>query len=317
MSVLRVEAPAKSNKNKGSSISEVIFLGTGTSSGIPSVPCLVRTDRKCKVCLSSMTKEGEKNRRRNTSILVRIVDENQELKNVLVDCGKTFYEGSIDQFPKNNVQSIDAVLLTHGHADAILGLDDLRQWTVRKKETLNVYLNQETYDVVSTTFPYIVDIKKATGGGEVPVLDFIIFDNESVLNVFGIDFTPLPVEHGLYSNGDPYFSLGFRFGGISYISDCNLIPETTQELIKTSDVLVIDCLKWDSHLSHFGYDDAMNTILLHRPQLSILTDFCHSIDHYELLDTLIVWQKENSLNVVPSFDGQVLKVNEKSYDISL
>ncbi|OMJ08141.1 putative hydrolase [Smittium culicis] len=299
-----------------SKVTEVLFLGTGTSSCIPNVPCIMKDPPTCKVCTSSITEKGKKNKRRNTSALVKIVDQSQKVKNVLIDCGKTFYESTVEHFPPNGINSIDAVFITHGHADAILGLDDLRQWTTHKNNSLNVFLNQETFDVIASTFPYIVDTSKATGGGEVPSLSFNVFENDSVIEVFGIEFTPLPVEHGLVKNKEPYFSLGFKFSNISYISDCSSIPESTHKLMKNSDVIVVDCLKWDSHLSHFGYKDAIDTVLLHRPKLSIFTDFCHSIDHYDLLESLEKFNAEEELHVVPSFDGQVLHIANGEYTLS-
>ncbi|OMJ21924.1 putative hydrolase [Smittium culicis] len=251
--------------SKFSRVTQVLFLGTGTSSCIPNVPCIMKDPPTCKVCTSSITEEGKKNKRRNTSALVKIVDQSQKVKNVLIDCGKTFYESTVEHFPPNGINSIDAVFITHGHADAILGLDDLRQWTTHKNNSLNVFLNQETFDVIASTFPYIVDTSKATGGGEVPSLRFNIFENDSVVEVFGIEFTPLP---------------------------------------------------GDSHLSHFGYQDAIDTVLLHRPKLSIFTDFCHSIDHYDLLESLEKFNAEEKLHVAPSFDGQVLHIINGEYTLS-
>ncbi|PVU85932.1 hypothetical protein BB559_006747 [Furculomyces boomerangus] len=289
-------------------VTEVVFLGTGTSGCIPSIPCLVGVAPDCKVCSSSMTKEGRKNRRRNTSIIAKICEGESVYKSVLIDCGKTFYESAVELFPKNNIKSIDAVLLTHGHADAILGLDDLRQWTNYQRNGIDVYMNNETFKVVSQTFPYIVDTSKATGGGEVPKLNFKIFDNDETLNIFGIDFIPLEVEHGIQGPGQTYLSLGFKFSGISYISDVSFIPKKTGREIANSDILVIDSLMWIPHLSHYSYFQALEAIEMYKPKLGILTDFCHRIDHFDMIKDLENWQQEKRLKVEPSFDGMVLEI---------
>ncbi|KAJ2864444.1 hypothetical protein GGH94_002896 [Coemansia aciculifera] len=112
-----------------SRVREVIFLGSGTSACIPVVPCITSNYEKCKACKISLTPEGSKNRRRNTSLLVRIDHADGRERNIVIDCGKTFLESATEVFVKHDVKSIDAVLLTHGHADAMFGLDDLRQWT--------------------------------------------------------------------------------------------------------------------------------------------------------------------------------------------
>ncbi|KAJ1672096.1 hypothetical protein EV182_007294, partial [Spiromyces aspiralis] len=172
-------------------IKELIFLGTGTSGCIPNIPCIT-SKRECKVCWSTLSPSGKKNRRRNTSLLVRYIDATGQLRNVVIDCGKTFYESAIDCFIKYDVQSIDAVILTHGHSDATLGLDDLRQWTMSLHTTIPVYLNSETYDCVSRAFPYLIDTSKATGGGAVPKLKFHkLIDHKRPINIHGLEFIPL------------------------------------------------------------------------------------------------------------------------------
>ncbi|PVU89148.1 hypothetical protein BB561_005521 [Smittium simulii] len=298
-----------------SKVIQLLFLGSGTSGGIPSVPCLVKQNKTCGVCLSSMTEEGKKNKRRNTSLLVKIQTPEGVVKNVLIDCGKTFYESTIDLFPKHGIQSIDAVILTHGHADAILGLDDLRPWTEGREDTLIVNLNLETFNVVKTTFPYIVDPLKSTGGGQIPKLKFNVFDNLDQINIFGIDFTPLLVEHGIKESGMPYHALGFKFDRISYISDCSLIPEETRQIIKGSEYFIVDSLRWTSHLSHYSFYQALDEILIHSPKLSLLTDFCHNIDHFQVVNELESWQKKHNLRVMPAFDGLLVKIENEEYTL--
>ncbi|WVQ79051.1 hypothetical protein IAT38_001144 [Cryptococcus sp. DSM 104549] len=300
---------------------QFLFLGTGTSTGLPLTPCLtlsspypkhwssmvpLLTDTPssrssspassisattngthvgaydpsgtwpknipCACCRSAVdpdVPEGWKNRRGNTSAVLRRKDEAGEWKNVLVDVGKTFREQAVRLFPKWGVKTVDAVLLTHGHADAYFGLDDLREWCVRQGKAIPVYLNQETYEKVCEAFPYMVDKTKASGGGDIPQLIWKIIDNEDDFEVEGINVKVLPVHHGIYFHSvpappvatsqsapaelppkklepEPLICLGFMFDDqIAYISDASSIPERT----------------WDRMLSRGGKSTKSKTIL--------------------------------------------------------
>ncbi|KAJ9083767.1 hypothetical protein DSO57_1031391 [Entomophthora muscae] len=97
-------------------LKELIFAGTGASSGLPIAACINRLDYVCPVCNSALTLAGAKNRRNNTSLI--IVTENAAgfSKTILIDCGKTFNASTLDCFLKNKIRRIDAVILTHSHA---------------------------------------------------------------------------------------------------------------------------------------------------------------------------------------------------------
>ena len=114
---------------------EFVFLGTGTSGCVPEIACLLPETPTCKVCLNAIkqipnalnTKNGvaptlfTKDRRRNTSGLLRIPHNDGRIRNIVIDCGKTFYESALTWFVQYGYQRIDAVILTHGHADAMMG----------------------------------------------------------------------------------------------------------------------------------------------------------------------------------------------------
>ena len=147
-------------------------MGSGTSGCVPNISCLIETPIQCTVCPSSLLPQS-KNFRRNTSAVITTEHKDGRRRNFVLDCGKTFYESALAQFVKHKLQLIDAVILTHGHADAILGLDDLRQWTLVGKRspalqnTVHIYLDVPTMEVVGRCFPYMVDTSKATGSGVV------------------------------------------------------------------------------------------------------------------------------------------------------
>ena len=105
---------------------EFMFVGTGTSSAVPILPCITDPEQRCKTCLSS----AEEDTRGNTSAVVQAKAGDGAMKTILIDCGKTFYRDSLKHFPKRGLRKIDGLLLTHGHADAMYGLDDLRvRWS--------------------------------------------------------------------------------------------------------------------------------------------------------------------------------------------
>ncbi|KAI8366045.1 metallo-beta-lactamase family protein [Radiomyces spectabilis] len=294
------------------SLVEVIFLGTGTSGGVPNVSCLTDPAQSCGVCLSAVTDQGRKNMRKNTSLIVRFrapgESSSARIRNILIDCGKTFYESAIQLFPRYGIRELDAVILTHGHADACYGLDDLRQWTLNGaiQNRIDIYLAPETMDTVETTFPFLVDAKNATGGGDVATFKYHIFKEDAPFSINGLEFMPLPVHHGIYfTTSKPYFCYGFNFGGVSYISDTNFIPNDTKARMKgKTDILIIDCLRVGAtHPSHFGLEDSLKTAREFKPAKTYLVGFAHRTDHYQLEEGLKSLEKDEQLRIMPAFDG--------------
>jgi phosphoribosyl 1,2-cyclic phosphodiesterase len=228
----------------------------------------------CKVCataLEPVSSNGKavkfgKNKRRNTSVLIRYAHTDGRRRSVLIDCGKSFYESAINWFLEYDLKEIDAVLLTHGHADAMMGLDDLRMWTAGKnhriQESVNLYLDRETMKVVETTYPYLVDQKQATGSGEVGALNFhVLEDPHQEFTLFDeLKIQPFQVQHGFYSNQEPYYALGFRIGQLSYVSDCSHLNERAIDIMKGSNFVVMDALKDVPHTSHFSFEQSIEAI---------------------------------------------------------
>ncbi|KAF9941487.1 hypothetical protein BGZ65_003062 [Modicella reniformis] len=289
---------------------ELIFLGTGTSGGVPAIPCLTNTKQDCEVCLSTLNPEGVKNIKRNTSAMFRFVHEDGRERNILIDCGKSYYESARQWFPVHNVHSIDALVLTHGHADAFFGLDDLRSWCMIDEYNphgIPVYLDQHTMDVVTTTFPYMVDASRATGGGDIPSFTYNIIEHDKDFEVEGVKFTPLPVHHGRFmSTGEPFWSLGFRFKDLSWVSDCSSIPDSTTEKIRGSKVLVIDGLKESTHPSHFSIPQALEytNSLNPKPERAFIVGFCHAADHYKEDERVQALDGEGMTKIRVAYDGQ-------------
>ncbi|KAF9336372.1 hypothetical protein BG006_008879 [Podila minutissima] len=293
---------------------QLIFLGTGTSSQIPSIPCLTDPKADCKVCLSTLKPEGVRNIKRNTSAMVHFTHEDGRERNILIDCGKSFYDSARQWFPIHNLRCIDALVITHGHADAFFGLDDLRSWCLLDKEnpySIPVYLDQATMDIITSTFPYMVDSSKATGGGDIPSFTYNIIEHDKDFFVEGVKFTPLPVHHGMYmSTGEPFWSLGFRFNDVSWVSDCSSIPDSTTAKINGSRVLVIDGLKESTHPSHFSIPEAIQYTksLENKPERAFIVGFCHSADHYIEDEKMQTMDGESSTVFRVAYDGQKIDI---------
>jgi len=213
-----------------------VFLGTGTSERVPRVTCITRQPVTCAVCADA-TRPGSKNRRRNTSLLVQSPGHYGETVNIVVDAGKSFYEGCLELFPGHGVTSLDAVVLTHAHADAVAGLDDLRDWTMNTRMAMPLYVRSEDMPVLAKSHFYLLDKSIRMSGGGVAEVD-VIETNEKPFDVHGLEFVPLPVEHG-----HGFTTNGYRIGDVCYMPDVSRIPDSTAELMASCDTLILDALR--------------------------------------------------------------------------
>ncbi|XP_028238804.1 putative hydrolase C777.06c isoform X4 [Glycine soja] len=281
----------------GGDQTELIFLGTGTSEGVPRVSCLTNPLHKCEVC-SKAAQPGNKNRRLNTSILIRHPNSSGTHNNILIDAGKFFYHSALHWFPAFGIRTIDAVIITHSHADAIGGLDDLRDWTNNVQPHIPIYVAKRDFEVMTKTHYYLVDTSVILPGAKVSELQFNIISEEPFF-VHELKFTPLPVWHG-----QNYRSLGFRFGNICYISDVSDIPEETYPLLKDCEILILDALRPDCSTStHFGLQRALEEVRKIQPKRTLFTGMMHLMDHEEVNDSLAKLLESEGLDAQLSYDG--------------
>uniref|UniRef100_A0A0E0ERF6 Metallo-beta-lactamase domain-containing protein n=2 Tax=Oryza meridionalis TaxID=40149 RepID=A0A0E0ERF6_9ORYZ len=273
---------SRSEQEKQRQQSELIFLGTGTSEGIPRVSCLTNPSKTCAVCTKA-AEPGNRNRRRNTSILLRHATPSGTA-NILIDAGK--------------LRTIDAVIITHSHADAIGGLDCLRDWTNNVQPTIPIYVAERDYEVMKMTHYYLIDTSVVIPGAAVSALQFNIIKEEP-FTVHNLEVIPLPVWHG-----QGYRSLGFRFGRVCYISDVSDIPKETYKLLEDCELLIMDALRPDrSSSTHFGLPRALEEVRKIKPKKTLFTGMMHLMDHEKVNNELAKLMETEGLDIQLSYDG--------------
>ncbi|WVZ64742.1 hypothetical protein U9M48_014219 [Paspalum notatum var. saurae] len=281
--------------------SELIFLGTGTSEGIPRVSCLTDPAKACPVCTKA-AQPGNPNRRRNTCVLLRHATPSGTA-NILVDAGKFFYHSALQWFPFFGLRTIDAVIITHSHADAIGGLDCLRDWTNNVQPSIPIYVAERDYEVMKMTHYYLIDTSVVIPGAAVSALQFNIIKEEP-FKVHNLEVIPLPVWHG-----QGYRSLGFRFGDVCYISDVSDIPEETYKLLENCELLIMDALRPDrSSSTHFGLPRALEEVRKIKPKKTLFTGMMHLMDHEKVNNDLARLMETEGLDIQLSYDGLKIPV---------
>jgi phosphoribosyl 1,2-cyclic phosphate phosphodiesterase len=237
---------------------KVTFLGTGTSQGVPVIGC------SCAVCQSL----DYRDKRLRTSILVEIGNQH-----FVVDTGPDFRQ----QMLREHVTRLDAVIFTHAHRDHTAGLDDVRAFNYIQQMDMPVYGTQSVLDQLKVEYAYAFTGTHYPG---IPRLTLNDVDGKDFL-VNGIVVTPLPVMHFKLP------VLGFRFENFSYITDANFIPEETMEKLRGTEILVLNALQREHHISHFNLKEALDLQKKIKPAKTYLTHMSHKLGlHAEVSDEL-------------------------------
>ncbi len=255
---------------------KITVLGSGTSMGVPSLGC------HCRVCSS---KDPRDNRLRPSLLLSR------HGQNVVIDTTPDFRQQAL----RAGVDRLDAIVLTHGHADHILGFDDIRPYNIRQKSSLPVYGNEETFDTLRRAFSYVFDDK--------PTLSTIPSVRLKPINgpfeLLGVPFIPVPLNHG------PMEVLGFRFGNAAYLTDFSSVSESSLALLEDLDELIIDALRDMPHPMHQTVEQALALVQKIKPKRAWFTHIAHDLSHAETNERL---RKLGHLNVHLAYDGLQLEV---------
>src|SRR5467141_3912420 len=255
---------------------KVTILGSGTSMGVPSLAC------HCRVCTS---KDPHDNRLRPSLLLSR----NGE--NVVIDTTPDFRQQAL----RVGLDRLNAILLTHGHADHILGFDDIRPFNIRQKSSLPVYSNEETFRIIRRAFAYVFDDTPTQS--TVPSVDLHVINGP--FELMGVQIVPIPLLHGDLE------VLGFRFGRAAYLTDFSRIPDSSMALLEGLDELVLDALRDAPHPMHQTVDQALAIIRQLNPRRAWFTHIAHDLPHAETNERL---RKMGFPNVQLAYDGLQFEV---------
>jgi phosphoribosyl 1,2-cyclic phosphate phosphodiesterase len=230
----------------------VVFLGTGTSHGVPMIGC------DCAVCRSSDPRDA----RTRPSVYLQFDDGCA----VLVDTTPDLRMQAL----RHDIRRVDAILYTHAHADHVMGLDDIRRYNVLTRQAMPAYGDARTLAAIRRTFAYVFDSDAPKGGG-VPHL--VLWTIGGPFTIGRQDIVPVPVRHGTWH------ILGFRAGRFAYLTDCNGIPEASRPLLEGLDCLVLDALRHRPHPTHFTLAQAVATAREIGARRTYFTHIAHELGH--------------------------------------
>lgn len=260
---------------------KLTLLGTGTSQGVPVIAC------HCDVCQST----DPRDQRLRCSALVEIRD-----RKFVIDTGPDFRQQMLLSQP----EWLDAVLMTHLHKDHTAGLDDIRAFNFKWRMDMPVYADARTQANLKQEYAYIFAEEKYPGVPQVELHDL----PPDPFELMGIPITPIEVFHHKL----PVW--GFRFGDVAYVTDAKTIPAESWERLKNLDVLVLNALRREEHLSHLNLEEALGVVEALKPRRAYFTHISHLMGrhaeveqelppHVELAKDMLSIEADDPENVRP------------------
>lgn len=247
---------------------KLTFLGTGTSQGVPLIAC------PCNVCHSA----DPKDKRLRSSVLIE-----HNNSTFVIDTGPDFRQ----QMLRANVSNVDAVIFTHEHNDHIIGLDDVRAYNFINKKAMDIYATPRVQEAIHRLFPYIFSDNKYPGIPKLelhPIFEEPFKINQSVFTPINVLHYKMPVK-------------AFRIENITYITDANFIAEEEKEKIRGSEIIIVNALRKEEHISHFTFDQAVKLMEELKPKKAYLTHISHQLGkHADIVKQLPDW-------IQPAWDG--------------
>jgi phosphoribosyl 1,2-cyclic phosphate phosphodiesterase len=213
-------------------------------------------------------------------------------QNVVIDTTPDFRQQAL----RENVQRLDAVVFTHAHADHILGFDDIRPYNMRQGCPMPVYASSETIAVLQRIFSYAFQDR----GPGITVPQVSLHPVEGPFELLGIPWTPVPAKHG------EMLVLGFRVGGLGYLTDFSRLPDESKPLLMNLDDLMLDALRDAPHPMHQTVQQALDLISELRPRRAWFTHIAHDLPHRETNERLA---REGFPHVRMSYDGLKFEVH--------
>ncbi len=229
---------------------KITILGSGTSTGIPVIGC------RCATCLS----DHPRNQRTRCSALL-----SYGKYNILIDTSTDLRQQAL----REDIRHIDAVFYTHSHADHLHGIDDLRGFNLHSRKPIPLYGSEQTLATIRTSFSYIFD--KSEPASYIPRLE--LHPITEVTELFGLKIIPIAMQHGRMD------TFGYRCGPFAYLTDCNVIPPSSLELLDGLEVLILDGLRFTPHSTHFNIPQAIEMAQKIGAKQTLLTHLSHEVDH--------------------------------------
>lgn len=252
---------------------KITFLGTGTSQGVPLIAC------NCEVCVS----QDQRDKRLRSAILV----ESSKTR-IVVDSGPDFRQ----QLLREKIKRLDAVLFTHEHKDHIAGLDEVKAFNFLNNMRMPVYATDRVQEAIKREFAYIFAEEKYPGIPEIDLYDV----DDHVFNIGDLIIEPINVMH---------YKLpvkAYRFGDFAYVTDANFITEAEKDKLQNLDVLVLNALRRETHVSHFNLEEAIALVAELKPRKAYFTHISHQLGTHETVSL------ELPDNIELAFDGLQLVV---------
>lgn len=248
--------------------------------GVPTLGC------HCPVCEST----DPHDKRLRPSLLL-----SRNEQNVVIDTTPDFRTQAL----RVGLDRLDAVLLTHGHADHILGFDDLRPYNIRQRAAMPVYGNEETFRIIRRVFSYVFDNRPTLS--TVPSVN--LHEVQGPFELLGIPIIPVPLSHGEMD------VLGYRFGSAAYLTDFSRLPESSLPLLEDLDDLIVDALRDVPHPMHQTVEQALALIDRLNPKRAWFTHIAHDLGHEATNERL---RKAGYPQVQLAYDGLQLEVETQS-----
>lgn len=247
---------------------QITLLGVGSSAGTPVVGC------NCATCQSS----NPRNKRSRCSSLITL----QTGENILIDTGPDLRSQAL----RENFTRVDAVLYTHTHADHLHGIDDLRAFCQIQHKQIPLFAKEDAVAHIQSKFGYT--LRDPCNFWDLPVLR--VETVSQAFRLFDVPITPIPVMHG---KGQIF---GYRIGNLAYLTDVSEIPESSIELLKDLDILLLDCLRTTTHPTHINLEQSLSYISQIKAKQSYMIHMTHDLE-YETLSAKL------PANVFAGYDG--------------